>query len=62
MDQNNNFSKEDVIFTYTRKQAIEDGVLIDVSEMAMEAGFRYPVAVVTNRITDPLIIGMLTPC
>ena len=29
------------IFAYTRKQAIEDGVLIDVSEMAKEAGFKY---------------------
>lgn len=33
-----------VISRYTRAQAIEDGVLIDVSEMAKEAGFRYPVA------------------
>ena len=29
---------------YTRAQAIEDGVLIDVSEMAREAGIKYPVA------------------
>jgi hypothetical protein len=35
----------DLIFSYTRKQAIEDGVLIDVSELAKEAGFKYPVAV-----------------
>ena len=34
-----------VIHTYTRAQAIEDDVLIDVSEMAYEAGFRWPVAV-----------------
>jgi Family of unknown function (DUF6573) len=33
-----------VIFRYTREQAIEDGVLVDVSEMAREAGFRFPVA------------------
>jgi hypothetical protein len=32
------------IFTYTRAQAIADGVLIDVSKLAREAGFRYPVA------------------
>jgi len=38
-----------VICTYTRKQAIEDGVLIDVSQTAKEAGFRYPVAV-TNTL------------
>lgn len=33
-----------VIYAYTRAQAIADGVLIDVSSMAREAGFRYPVA------------------
>ena len=38
--------KDDVvIFSYTRAQAIADGVLIDVSELAKEAGFRFPVAV-----------------
>ena len=34
----------DVIYAYTRKQAIEDGVLVDVSETAKEAGFKFPVA------------------
>ena len=34
-----------VIYTYTRAQALEDGVLIDVSETAKEAGFLWPVAV-----------------
>jgi len=33
------------IFSYTRKQAINDGVLIDVSDLAKEAGFTIPVAV-----------------
>jgi hypothetical protein len=33
------------ISVYTRKQAIEDGVLVDVSEMAREAGFRDPTAI-----------------
>ncbi len=32
----------DVIHRYTRAQAIEDGVLIDVTETALEAGIRYP--------------------
>ena len=32
------------VFSYTRKQAIGDGVLIDVTEEAREAGIRYPVA------------------
>jgi hypothetical protein len=34
----------EVIYAYTRKQAIADGVLIDVTERAREAGFRVPVA------------------
>ena len=36
-----------VISQYTRKNAIDDGVLVDVSEMAKEAGFSIPVAVTT---------------
>jgi len=35
----------EVISTYTRAQAIEDGVLVDVSVMARETGFRFPVAI-----------------
>jgi hypothetical protein len=35
---------DEVIFAYTRKQAIADGVLVDVTETAREAGFRIPVA------------------
>lgn len=35
----------EVIYSYTRTQAIEDGVLVDVSETAAELGFRLPVAV-----------------
>src|SRR5512135_1810692 len=34
-----------VIFSYPRARAIEDGVLVDVSKLAEEAGFRFPVAV-----------------
>ena len=32
------------IYSYTRAQAIEDGVLVDVSERAKRAGIRYPTA------------------
>ncbi len=32
------------IFSYTRAQALADGVLIDATETAREAGLRYPVA------------------
>ena len=34
-----------VIFAYRRAQAIADGVLVDVSETASEAGIKYPTAV-----------------
>jgi uncharacterized protein DUF6573 len=34
----------EVIYAYTRAQALEDGVLVDVSEMAKEAGIKFPVA------------------
>ena len=34
----------EVIHSYTRAQAIEDGYLVDVTETAREAGFVWPVA------------------
>lgn len=34
----------DVIHSYSRKEAIADGVLVDVSETAREAGITFPVA------------------
>jgi hypothetical protein len=38
-----------IIYAYTRAQALADGVLVDVTEAAKEAGFKLPVA-----ITDAL--------
>jgi hypothetical protein len=38
------FEDADLIHRYTRADAIRDGVLIDVSVVAREAGIRYPVA------------------
>jgi hypothetical protein len=35
----------EIIFSYTRAQAIADRVLIDVTPAALQAGFRFPVAV-----------------
>ena len=37
--------KADVIHSYSRTQAIKDGVPVDVTETAKECGFKYPVAV-----------------
>lgn len=39
------FDESDLIHVYTRAQAIEDGVLVDVTETAKEAGINYPVAI-----------------
>ena len=38
------FDAGDAIFSYTREQAIEDGVLVDVSDDARGVGFVLPVA------------------
>lgn len=35
----------EVISVYTRAQALEDGVLVDLTDWAREAGFKIPVAV-----------------
>ena len=43
-----------VIFAYTRAQAIEDGILVDVSDTAREAGFKIPVAI-TRTVWNRLI-------
>lgn len=45
-----------IIFSYTRAQAIEDGVLVDVSDKAKEAGFNVPVA-----LTDTLWHEWIVP-
>ena len=49
-DERNPFGE--VIFAYTRTEAIADGVLIDVSTTAKEAGFRYPVALTHAVFSD----------
>ena len=38
------FEESDLIHRYSRAQALADGVLIDVTPTAAEAGFRWPVA------------------
>ncbi|MCA9028780.1 MAG: hypothetical protein KDA86_26490 [Planctomycetaceae bacterium] len=37
-----------VIFSYTREQALSDGVLVDVTDLAREAGFRHPTALTST--------------
>lgn len=36
-----------VIYSYSRKQALADGVLVDVSAMAREVGITFPTAITT---------------
>ena len=42
-----------LIHSYSRVQAIEDGMLVDISALAREAGFKFPVAV-TSRVFELL--------
>jgi hypothetical protein len=45
MNTNRDDNDLPVIFSYTRAQALQDGVLIDVSDTAREAGIKFPTAV-----------------
>jgi hypothetical protein len=51
------FEEADLIHRYTRADALRDGVLIDVSAAAREAGIRWPVALTaatwTKCVTVP---------
>lgn len=49
---NEPLTSDKVIFTYTRAQALADGVLIDVSDTAREAGFKIPVALTSAVFED----------
>ena len=44
MTTKNPFENVPVIFSYARAQAIEDGVLVDLTKWARETGFKIPVA------------------
>ena len=53
-ESGNATASDPVIDAYTRAQAIEDGILVDVSDTAREAGFKIPVAL-TRTVWDCLI-------
>ena len=55
MNANNPFEDMPVIFSYTRQQAIEDGVLVDLTSWASEAGFKVPVAC-TSAVWNQYIV------
>lgn len=42
------FDNFELIYSYTRKQTLEDGVLIDINQEAAESGFKIPVAITGN--------------
>lgn len=44
----------EVIYSYTRAQAIGDGVLVDVTAVAREAGIGFPVAI-TRAVFDKCV-------
>jgi hypothetical protein len=46
------FDYADLIHSYTRAEALADGLLIDVTETAREAGFRIPVALTSTVWSD----------
>ena len=52
----------DCIFAYSRADAIKDGVLVDVSEMAREAGFRFPVALTHAAFETCVSVPANVPC
>lgn len=45
----------EVISSYSREEALADGVLVDVSEMAKEAGIKFPVAM-TSKLYHEIIV------
>jgi len=45
----------EVISTYSRAQALADGVLVDAAPMAQEAGFRWPVAITAAAWSDCVV-------
>jgi hypothetical protein len=44
----------EVIYSYTRAQAVADGVQVDVSKVAAEAGIRFPVFL-TRTVFDSFV-------
>lgn len=49
-----NNMNDNIIYSYTRQDAIDDGTIIDVSEVAKKNGFTVPVAV-TRTIFEKYI-------
>ena len=52
----------DVIYQHTRAQAIEDGMLIDVTETAREAGITFPTALTAAVWERCVAVPEKAPC
>lgn len=52
IEQKSFFDDFDVIDAYSRTEAIEDGLLVDLSSTAREAGVPYPVCVTSTVYAD----------
>ena len=52
--EQNNSPFGPVIYSYTRKQAVADGVQVDVSKTAKEAGITFPVFL-TRTVFDAYV-------
>jgi hypothetical protein len=56
------FENADLIHSYTRADALRDGILIDVSATATEAGFVYPVALTAAAWVTCVAVPPAVPC
>jgi len=54
MNTNENSPFGDVIYAYTRKQALADGVQVDVTATAKEAGIKFPMFL-TRSVFDAYV-------
>lgn len=54
--------EDEVISVYTRREAIADGTLVDVSQLAKEAGFRFPVAMTSTAWAAAVKVPQNAPC
>jgi hypothetical protein len=60
-NETNNSPFGDVIYQYSRAQAIEDGILIDVTETAKEAGITFPTTLTAAVWADCVTVPEQAP-
>lgn len=49
------FTRNNIVYSYTMEQAIKDGILVDVTSMAKEAGIKFQVTV-TREVWEGYIV------